>query len=480
VLPASGVRELPFAERYSSDERLARLVARGSTRAFAVLYERHHGALARYCRSIVGNDDDAQDAMQSAMASALAALQASERELRVRAWLFRIVHNEAISLLRRKRSSAPIDESIPAAYGVEQALEQRERLATLVADLWTLTERQRSVLLMRELAGLSLSEIAGAQSLSPGAAKQALFEARCALHELVAGRGMACEAVRHSVVEHDGRVLRGRKLRAHLRVCGECRDFRASTELLSGELRMLIPPLPFATAGLVVARLSGTTGGQSAGFAAVGGGHAAGSFAVKLLAGATLMTAAVDGSLHVTAPPHHAARGAAVVTSTRVAAIGMPTTVTAHARPVALVRRKTTTTTPHPPRTPRLVPTDPAVAPQAPVGTDAPTTTSVPTPVASAPATPSERTDVVMTAAATSPPAPPAASAAGNALGPVSDLPPRNAGASSPGPPADPHPDHGAASNGDGNPHDGGGNGQGNGKGSGNGNDGNGNGHGNK
>jgi Sigma-70 region 2 len=47
------------------DERLDRLAARGSQRAFAAVYERHHQMLYRYCRSILRDDADAQDALQS-------------------------------------------------------------------------------------------------------------------------------------------------------------------------------------------------------------------------------------------------------------------------------------------------------------------------------------------------------------------------------------------------------------------------------
>src|SRR5215207_610079 len=101
ALESRGLSELVLLERLSSDERLAQLVSRGNRRAFAALYERHRVPLHRYCRSIVRNDEDAQDALQSAFMRALVALQKSERDIAVRPWLFRIVHNEAISLLRR-------------------------------------------------------------------------------------------------------------------------------------------------------------------------------------------------------------------------------------------------------------------------------------------------------------------------------------------------------------------------------------------
>jgi len=245
ALPTRRPRRLVPGERLSSDEWLAKRVSMGSTRAFAVLYGRHHQALYRYCRSIIHDENDAQDALQSAMERALASLQARQRDVAVRPWLFRIVHNEAVSLLRRRRSDVSLVEDLePADGGLEQAVARRERFAGLITDLGSLAERQRAALVMRELSGLSIGEIAAALSTSPGAAKQAIFEARSALQELEEGRAMECEAVRRAISDGDRRVLRGRKIRAHVRACGGCRDFEATIGKRTAELRALAPPLP--------------------------------------------------------------------------------------------------------------------------------------------------------------------------------------------------------------------------------------------
>jgi RNA polymerase sigma factor (sigma-70 family) len=298
-------------ERFASDEQLARLVSRGHPRAFAVLYERHHQALFRYCRSIVRDGDDAQDALQSALMGALTALQAGERELAVRPWLFRIVHNEAISLLRRRSRAEPhVEQELPAELGIERTLEQRERLAALVTDLHSLAERQRSALVMRELAGLSIGEIAAALSTSPGAAKQALFEARSALHELAAGRAMACEGVRRTISERDGRLLRGRKIRAHLSACGDCRDFRSLIHTRSADLHALTPLLPASAFGAAVAKLLGagagvgSAGAALSGPAATLGGSVSASLGFKAVAGVALMAAATAGTVQLESADH--------------------------------------------------------------------------------------------------------------------------------------------------------------------------------
>src|SRR6266576_3929115 len=100
ITPFSGGRPgLLQAGRRSSDQRLARLASRGNARAFALLYERHHQALYRYCLAIVRAPEDAQDALQNTFMNAFAALRASERDVAVRPWLFRVAHNEAVSIL---------------------------------------------------------------------------------------------------------------------------------------------------------------------------------------------------------------------------------------------------------------------------------------------------------------------------------------------------------------------------------------------
>src|SRR5258708_28972971 len=107
----------------------------------------------------------------------------------------------------------------PAAGSTEERADVRGRLAQLVADLQDLPERQRGALVMRELSGLSHEEIAIALQTTPGAAKQAIFDAREALAEFAEGRAMGCDQAREAISAGDRRVLRGRRLRAHLASC---------------------------------------------------------------------------------------------------------------------------------------------------------------------------------------------------------------------------------------------------------------------
>ena len=257
------------------DERLAWLAARGSTRAFAAVYERYHQPLYRYCRSIVRDDADAQDALQSTFMRALSALKRDRRSAPLRPWLFRIAHNESISVLRRRRGGSDPSEAapVPLAPSAEDQARERARLAMLMDDLAALPDRARNALVMRELSGLSHEDIAIALEISEGAAKQAIFEARRGLHECAEGRAMLCADVCRAISDGDRRVIRGRRIRAHLRDCGSCAAFAASITTRQSDLRALVPALPAAASAAVLTRALHAAAGHAA------AGHGAGATA---------------------------------------------------------------------------------------------------------------------------------------------------------------------------------------------------------
>jgi RNA polymerase sigma factor (sigma-70 family) len=322
------------------DELLARYAARGGDRAFAALYERYHQRLYRYCRSILRDDADAQDALQSTFAAALAALRRGQRNAPLRPWLYKIAHNEAISLLRRRTRDAADelrDETFGAGSSVEQEVTARARWRTLLADLGRLPDRQRGALLLRELSGLSHEEIAITLGTTTAGAKQAIFEARQALAEIEQGRAMSCEEVRHRISEGDRRVLRGRKVTAHLRECSACDAFATAIPARRAELAALTPALPPAVAAALLSRslhtssLSAGAGGTSAAATAglVGKGAATavmwktlGAIAVvaTTAAGVTGLARAIHRS-HSSSPPAARAGAAARSTSGHHAAV---------------------------------------------------------------------------------------------------------------------------------------------------------------
>jgi RNA polymerase sigma factor (sigma-70 family) len=210
-----------------TDRRLARRAARGDPHAFDEIY-RHYGPdLYRFCLAMTGNRQDAQDALQNTMVKVMRALPGEERQIALKPWLYRIARNETVEVLRGRRANEELQVEQAAARTVAETVEVREHLRTLLADLEQLPQRQRAVLLMRELAGLGFAEIGATFETSPAGARQTLYEARLSLRQLEEGRERLCPDVRRELSDADGRVIRRRKTRAHLRDCPGCRTFQA-------------------------------------------------------------------------------------------------------------------------------------------------------------------------------------------------------------------------------------------------------------
>jgi RNA polymerase sigma factor (sigma-70 family) len=318
ILPSARPRIVPWSRM--GDESLASRAAAGNEAAFTALYERYHGPLLGYCRSILLDVEDAHDATQSALENALRALPRREPGRPLRPWLYRIAHNEAITILRRRRPHADVDPAtVLTVPGPEVDAEQRTRLSQLVDDLRMLPERQRGALVMRELSGLSYDEIGGALGVSNEAARRAVFDARTALHDAVDGRATACVSVRRSLSDGDRRHLRARGVRAHLRSCDDCATFELAMGARQTDLHALGPWLGGAGALGLIGLGAGGAGTGAGTLVAAGGG-----------AGAT----AGSGGLTWAGLPV-AVKGlavAAVVATSGTAAVEIPK-VTAHHSP---------------------------------------------------------------------------------------------------------------------------------------------------
>ncbi|MGK2937498.1 MAG: sigma-70 family RNA polymerase sigma factor [Solirubrobacteraceae bacterium] len=275
----------------------------------AQLFARHQPELFRYCRSILRDPHDAEDAVQVTMLKAM--LHGPQAEGELRPWLYRVAHNEAISILRARRPAEPLDDAAPAAPGeLAQTVEHRVRLAAVHGDLHDLTERQRVALVLREYSGCSHEQIAGRLGVTPRAVKQLIFEARAALHACEEGRELVCADVRSMLTGSDGRVLRGRRVRAHLRTCRDCRSFRREARH-----SVVAPFLPLVVGGGIFARAWASVKGALVGWA---GGSATGVVGTKLAL--TVAVVASAGGVAVVqpefgSPPAAPGTGSAVTVS---------------------------------------------------------------------------------------------------------------------------------------------------------------------
>jgi RNA polymerase sigma factor (sigma-70 family) len=186
------------------------------------LYRRHQPMVYRYCLSMLRTPEAAADASQSTWMRAMVALSAPDAAVRnASSWLRTIARNECLDLLRERGSTQAldIDELELAANEMpDGAYETREEFGSLMADLRTLSQRQRSAIVLREMGGLGAGELADAIETTPERALGLVADARRTLVERRNGRQLACTEVRSQL--ECGRRSAG--LRAHLDSCGSC------------------------------------------------------------------------------------------------------------------------------------------------------------------------------------------------------------------------------------------------------------------
>jgi RNA polymerase sigma factor (sigma-70 family) len=168
------------AFRSQPDERLVALTRSGQARAFEEIVRRYRPALVRFAGRFV-SDARAEDVVQEALVRSHRALMNGDSEIHLRSWLYRIVHNGAISDLRATRQHVELDESIDGVPQPPDIFERREELRGVVKRLKALPDSQRQAIVASELEGTSHDEIARTLETTPGGVSQLIFRARTSL-----------------------------------------------------------------------------------------------------------------------------------------------------------------------------------------------------------------------------------------------------------------------------------------------------------
>jgi RNA polymerase sigma-70 factor (ECF subfamily) len=173
------------------DGLLAVRAAEGDEDSFAVLVQRHSRPLLALARCMLGNAQDAEDAVQDAFVSAWRRLPEYRHGAQFRTWMYRITVNRCLTMRRRRLPPLPLDAVAEAATGDEwsspaRAAEQNAATAALARALGELDAGQRACWILRELQGLHYKEIAHVTQTSEQTVRGRLFRARRSLKEAMA------------------------------------------------------------------------------------------------------------------------------------------------------------------------------------------------------------------------------------------------------------------------------------------------------
>jgi RNA polymerase sigma-70 factor (ECF subfamily) len=137
--------------------------------------------LHRYCARMTGSAVDGEDVLQDTLVKALRARAEGGGVDNLEGWLFRIAHNASLDFLRRRSRTTvvPLTEDLEAA-----AVPEADLVAISFQTFLRLPELQRCAVILKDVLGHPVEEIADIAGCSPAAAKSALQRGRAALQQL--------------------------------------------------------------------------------------------------------------------------------------------------------------------------------------------------------------------------------------------------------------------------------------------------------
>lgn len=183
----------PEAQRVAELVRHAQL---GSERSFRDLMSAYVGAFYGLARRYCGSHEEADDVLQDAFVKVFQNLGGLSRPEAFFPWSRRILINTALDHIRRRRRSQELEvevenlEETPHEEGVEapdRQVEQREFFGRLGRALDSLPPRQREIVTLHDVDGLSTEEIASLCDCPPATVRSNLFYGREKLRRLLSG-----------------------------------------------------------------------------------------------------------------------------------------------------------------------------------------------------------------------------------------------------------------------------------------------------
>jgi RNA polymerase sigma-70 factor (ECF subfamily) len=179
------------AQRRDDDRELVRLAKGDDQEAFEILVKRHQSRVFAVASGILRNKEDVEDVAQQVFVKAYFSLKRFDQRAAFSTWLYKITTNECWDVLRKKKSRPLYFE---AELSEEQARQYQasEDVQSPVADasdrmasrehveylLGFLDERDRAMLVLKEVQGFSVEEIAEMLEINGNTVKVRLFRAR--------------------------------------------------------------------------------------------------------------------------------------------------------------------------------------------------------------------------------------------------------------------------------------------------------------
>jgi RNA polymerase sigma-70 factor (ECF subfamily) len=176
-----------------TDERDIMLVSaclRGDRESFDEIVDRYEVPLYNAAYRITGSVEDARDATQNAFVKAFEKLDTYNPEYRFFSWIYRIVINQSLNMVDKRRNESAIDGNFPSsAVNPENAFRRTESAEQIEAALQELDPNHRTMIVLKHIEGFTYHEISELLGIPEKTVKSRLFTARRRLRSVLNAQG---------------------------------------------------------------------------------------------------------------------------------------------------------------------------------------------------------------------------------------------------------------------------------------------------
>jgi len=171
------------------DTQLVRACQRSEPGAMDALIRATYADVYRLCRRLLRNDADAADATQEVFVKVCKSILGFRGDATFGTWLHRVTVNVCISQIRQRRTTTELDESdntyVDPSAGPEEQAELHDLAGRTAAALAELPDDARTVVILRDVEGLSGKEVAEVLGVTENVVKVRLHRAHAKLRALL-------------------------------------------------------------------------------------------------------------------------------------------------------------------------------------------------------------------------------------------------------------------------------------------------------
>lgn len=172
------------------DRRLIIGLAEKDEETFEKLIQSYEGKIYTMCFYLLRNKEDAMDASQNVCIKIYKSLEKFRGESKLSTWIYRITYNTCMDTIKKRKNEISFDDVIDSDIykdnRIEDIIESKELKLEIKRCIMKLSEEFRTIIILRDIEGLSYQEIAEILSVEIGTVKSRLYRGREALrNELI-------------------------------------------------------------------------------------------------------------------------------------------------------------------------------------------------------------------------------------------------------------------------------------------------------